>query len=152
MLDLIQDLMNGLLNQDEKIAYQCLKQLLVESSTSSQVYPYINLFVEMLEHSNSYIWTRGILLIAANAKWDDGNRIDEIIHRYNRHIMDDKPITARQCIKVLPSLVQYKPELKDCIVQALHHADPLRYQLSMQSLVAKDIQKALADIGKLSKK
>ncbi len=27
-------------------------------------------FVEMLDHTNSYIRTRGIILIAANAKWD----------------------------------------------------------------------------------
>ncbi|WP_312441038.1 hypothetical protein [Lacrimispora sp.] len=41
-----------------------------------------------------------ITLIAANAKWDRDNRIDEIIDELLRHVMDEKPVTARQCIKV----------------------------------------------------
>lgn len=39
-------------------------------------------FAEMIENSNSYIRTRGIILISVNAKWDIENKIDEIIDDY----------------------------------------------------------------------
>lgn len=141
--------MHGLMNRDDKLAYQYLQQLEQESAVSSAVYPYFDTFVEMLDNENSYVRTRGIVLIAANAKWDVDYKIDEIIDKYLKHIMDVKPITARQCIKCLPLLVEHKPDLKDCVIQALHRANPIRYKESMQSLVLGDISKALDAIGKL---
>lgn len=144
----IQNLVNGLKHSDDKYAYECLKQLEDESNNSSVVYPFFETFVEMLDDANSYIRARGIILIAANAKWDVNYKIDEIIDRYLNHILDDKPITARQCIKSLPIIVQYKPDLKRCIVDALYKANPSRYKESMQSLILKDIQKSLKAIDK----
>lgn len=76
-------------------------------------------------------------------------KIDEIIDKYLKHITDIKPITARQCIKLLPVIAQYKPELKNDIVLALHKADICVYEDSMQPWVYKDIQKALKEIEKL---
>ncbi len=146
----IKSMVNGLMNSDDKYAYQCLKQLEEESSQSSIVYSYFDVFVEMLNNTNSYIRTRGIILIAANAKWDVDYKIDEIINKYLKHITDVKPITARKCIKSLPVLVKYKPELKEDVVNALRMASPLRYKESMQSLVLKDIQNSLEAIKKIS--
>lgn len=145
----IQSLVNDLMDNDNTHAYQCLKQLEIESNHSAVVYLFFDTFVEMLDHKNSYIRTRGIILIAANAKWDVDNKINEIIDQYVRHITDEKPITARQCIKTLPALIKSKPELKDCVVNALQGANPLRYNESMQSLVVRDIQQALETICKL---
>ncbi len=62
--------------------------------------------------------------------------------------MDANPITSRQCIKVLPLVVKHKPDLKEFVVNALHKANPLIYKESMQSLIMKDIQKALKQINK----
>lgn len=146
----VESLVNGLISSDDKYAYQCLKQLEEESARSSVVYPYFDLFAEMLDNTNSYIRTRGIILIAANARWDTDYKIDEIINKYLEHITDPKPITARQCIKALPALVRFKPGLKDNVVNALHMADLLRYKDSMQSLVLKDIQSSLGAIKKLT--
>ena len=78
----------------------------------------------MLDDPNSYIRTRGILLIAANAKWDIDYKIYEIIDSLLKHITDDKPITARQCIKSLPIIAKYKPDLTDDICNALKTANP----------------------------
>lgn len=143
----IQDLVFGLKDQNDKYAYQCLKQLELESLNSDAVYPYFDLFSAMLDDPNSYIRTRGILLIAANAKRDSDYKIDEIIDRLLNHIMDDKPITARQCIKSLPTIAKHKPDLKDDICNALRTANPQIYKSSMQSLVSKDIQDALNAIS-----
>lgn len=104
---------------------------------------------DMLDSENSYIRTRGLTLLAYNAKWDKDNKIDEIIDKYLKHITDIKPITARQCIKLLPIIAEYKPELKNDILSALHKANISIYGDSMQSLVHKDIQKALNEIQSL---
>lgn len=143
----IQELVNGLKDKDDKYAYRCLKLLETESINSDTVYPYIDLFVSMMNNPNSYIRTRGIKLIAANAKWDEDCKIDEIIGEYLKHIMDDKPITARQCIKTLPVIARYKPDLISCVCNALHKANPQIYKSSMQPLIFKDIQDALKTIA-----
>ena len=103
---------------------------------------------DMLDSDNSYIRTRGLTLLAYNAKWDRDYKIDEIIDKYLKHITDVKPITARQCIKLLPIITKHKPELKNDILSALHNADISIYEDSMQSLVYKDIQKTLEVIQK----
>ena len=51
-------------------------------------------------------------------------------------------------IKLLPNIAKHKPELKNDILSALHNADISIYADSMQSLVYKDIQKALEVIQK----
>lgn len=62
------------------------------------------------------------------------------------HLSDQSPITARQCIKLLPLIADHKPELKKDIVSALHKADISTFSDSMQPLVYKDIQKSLKEI------
>ncbi len=93
------ELIEKLYSKDNKVAYQALQMLETESEKSNNVYKFFHKFSEMIENSNSYMRTRGIVLIAANAKWDTENKIDEIIDDYLKHILDEKPITARQCIK-----------------------------------------------------
>ena len=103
------ELINGLFEKNDKVAYKCLKELITESEKDACVYPFFDTFAEMIDNDNSYIRTRGLLLISANAKWDTDFKIDEIIDKYLRHIMDDKPITARQCIKAHPNIAKFKP-------------------------------------------
>ncbi len=143
----IQELVDGLMNHDDKEAYNCLKELEAKSSSSTLVYPFFDTFVAMLDSDNSYIRTRGILLIAANARWDIGNKIDKIIDRYLKCITDEKPITVRQFIKALPTIAKYKPGLRKVIETTLNQANLSSYQDNMQSLILKDIQKALNDIS-----
>ncbi len=96
-----------------------------ECEESDRVYCYMDKLADMIDNDNSYIRTRGLTLIAYNAKWDKDNKIDEIIDEYLKYIEDVKPITTRQCIKLLI------------------------YADSMQPLVYKDIQNSLAEIEKL---
>lgn len=142
------ELIERLYSKDNKAAYKALQMLEAESEKSNIVYKYFNKFAEMIENSNSYIRVRGILLIAANAKWDTEHKIDDIIGNYLNHILDEKPITARQCIRALPGIAQYKPDLVDCIREALMKADVSIYGDSMRSLVYKDITSSLKKINK----
>jgi hypothetical protein len=100
----------------------------------------------MLRHENSYIRTRGIILISANAKWDVDFKIDEIIDLLLKSVEDDKSITARQCIKNLPRIAMYKADLKNDIIVALRKAHTKMYSDSMQPLIHKDIALAIKQI------
>ena len=138
-----------LFDKNNKIAYKALQELQKESEETDHVYPYMDRLSDMLDSDNSYIRTRGLTLIAYNAKWDKDYKIDEVIDKYLQHITDVKPITARQCIKLLPVIAENKPELKKDILSALQKADISFYNGSMQPLVYKDIQKVLKEIQKL---
>ena len=149
MLDSLEETFGLLFDKNNNTAYKALQELQKESEESDKVYCYMDKLADMIDNDNSYIRTRGLTLIAYNAKWDKDNKIDEIIDEYLKHIEDVKPITARQCIKLLPMIAKNKPELKCDIVSALRKADVSIYADSMQSLVYKDIQNSLAEIEKL---
>ncbi len=147
----IEKLVSDLYQKDSGKAYESLKVLLQKSREASRVYSFMDDFIQMMEHENSYLRNRGIQLIAANARWDEDNKIDEVIDKYLKHIMDEKPITARQCIQVIPELAQYKKELRADIVEGLKCAKPNRYRESMIPLVQKDIAEALHKIEGFNK-
>ena len=138
-----------LFDKNNSVAYKALQLLQKESEETNCVYPYMDRLSDMLDSDNSYIRTRGLTLLAYNAKWDKEYKVDEIIDEYLKHITDVKPITARQCIKLLPIIAKHKPELKNDILSALNKVNISIYDYSMQPLVYKDIQKALKEIKKL---
>lgn len=139
-------LIKSLSSSDNEKAYESLKELENISMASSEVYSFVDTFVGMLSSDNSYIRVRGFLLIAANARWDFDNKIDGAIDKLQKCVSDEKPITARQCIKVLPTIVKYKPGLKDRVVNALQSVDLSKYKENMQALILKDIRQTLNEI------
>ena len=141
--------MNYCLIKNNNVAYKALQELQKESEETDCVYPFIDRLSDMLDSDNSYIRTRGLTLLAYNAKWDKEYKVDEIIDEYLKHITDVKPITARQCIKLLPIIAKHKKKIKNDILSALNKANISIYDYSMQPLVYKDIQKALKEIKKL---
>ena len=145
----IEDNFTLLFDKNNNTAYKALQELQKISEETDKVYPFMDRLGDMMDSDNSYIRTRGITLLAYNAKWDRDHKIDEMIDSYLKHITDAKPITARQCIKLLPMIAKSKPDLKDDILLALQKADVSVYADSMQPLVYKDIQKALKEIQKL---
>ena len=145
--EIIRNLLNDYI-KNNSVAYKALQELQKESEKTDCIYPYMDRLSDMLDSDNSYIRTRGLTLLAYNAKWDKDYKIDEIIDKYLKHITDIKPITARQCIKLLPVIAKYKPELREDILSPLYKADTSVYEDSMQPLVYKDIQKALKEIQK----
>ena len=138
-----------LFDKNNNVAYKALQKLQKESIETDCVYPYMDRLSNMLDSDNTYIRTRGLTLITYNAKWNKDCKIDEIIDNYLKHITDIKPITARQCIKLLPLIAKDKPELRNDVLSALHKTNICIYDDSMQPLVYKDIQKALKEKEKL---
>lgn len=136
---------------DSNYAYKILKDLMDLSSKSSEVYEYFDTFATMLDNTSSYVRTRGIALISANARWDtESNKVDGIIDKYLSHVLDVKPVTSRQCVRAIPQIVRYKPELKNTIVNFLVNVNLSRYKDSMKPLIYKDIENALKEINEMS--
>ena len=94
-MDIIGQVVENLTVPDNRLACGAMKLLLDESGRSDAVYPYFERFAAMLEHPNSYVRNRALLLLAANARWDGAHRFDGVIGAYLAHILDPKPITAR---------------------------------------------------------
>lgn len=135
-----------LFNKNNNIACKTMLELSQESDKNDSIYPYVDRMREMLKSKNSYIRTRGLTLLAHNAKWDRENRLKDMLPDILSHITDEKPITSRQCIKLLPIIARDKPELKEEILTALENADVSFYKDSMQPLVYKDIKEAINEI------
>lgn len=133
-----------------KTAYAAMKELEALSQQSDQVYPYFETFLSMLDDPNSYVRSRGIILLAQNARWDLEGRLDRAIDTYLAHIMDEKPITARQCIQSLKLILDAKPGVGMKIRTALEQADFSGYPDSMWPLLEKDRLTILKQINKLS--
>ena len=146
----VAELFEVLFDKNNTVAYEALQVLQKESEETNNVYDIMDQFGSMLDIDNYYIRTRGLILIAYNAKLDTDYKIDEIIDKYLQHITDRKPITARQCIKMLPMIAKNKPDLRNDIISALHKADLSCYSDHMRPLVSKDIQNALAEIQSFS--
>lgn len=142
----IKALVKDLFSKDNKIGCKALSLLEIESEKTNRVYEYFDDLVSMINNKNSYIRNRGILLIGDNAKWDKYNKIEGIIEEYLKHILDEKPITSRQCIKSLLKIGKCKPDLVENIKKALKEADTSGYKDSMRNLIDKDIVRVLEEL------
>ena len=100
-----------------------------------------------MDHRNSFVRNRVLYILAALARWDDDNKFERILPAYLSHITDEKPITARQCVKALAEVGQAKPQLVPQILLALKDADLSKYKDSMRPLIEKDIQETLRQLS-----
>ena len=121
-------------------------RLLAESGNGPEVFKYMEHLFSLTEDKSSFVRTRALLLIIANAKWDKRELICASREKLFSHITDEKPITARQFIQNLPKLAAQKPGLRDEIAQKLHGADFSGYKDSMRPLLEKDRADALKNI------
>ena len=129
--------------KDNNAGYSAMKHLAELSQDSDEIYSFMDKCFEMLDSHNSFVRSRGISLIAANAQWDEEKKIDGALDKYLEHVVDEKPITARQCIQNLNYILEAKPELAPRIKQALETADLTKYKDSMRPLIEKDISEVI---------
>lgn len=134
-----QDIVAKLTSKDDKYACAVADKIISESQESDEWYEFFDDFATLLNHPKSLVRNRVIYILAANAQWDNENRFDSIISDFLTHITDEKPITARQCIKALAQVGQSKPQYIPMILSALHSADLSKYKDSMRPLIEKDI-------------
>ncbi|CUN65159.1 Uncharacterised protein [[Eubacterium] contortum] len=133
--------------KDDKYACALADKIISESQETDEWYEYFNDFGSLLNHPKSLVRNRVLYILAANAQWDEENHFDSIISDFLTHITDEKPITARQCIKALAQVGVAKPQYIPRILSCLQGADLSKYKDSMRPLIEKDI----AEIEKILK-
>ena len=126
--------------KDDKYACALADKIISESQENDEWYEYFDDFATLLDHPKSLVRNRALYILAANAQWDEENRFDGIISDYLLHITDEKPITARQCVKALAQVGVAKPQYIPRIVSCLKAADLSKYKDSMRPLIEKDIE------------
>ena len=135
----MQEIITKLTAKDDKYACAIADRILSESQDTNKWYEYFDAFASLLNHPKSLVRNRVLHILAANAQWDDENRFDAILSDYLAHITDEKPITARQCIKALAQVGLAKPQYIPTILSRLEEADLTGYKDSMRPLIEKDI-------------
>jgi len=135
----MQDIIAKLTAKNDEYACAITDKIISESKDTDEWYEYFDDFASLLNHPKSLVRNRVIYILAANAQWDNENRFDAIISDYLEHVTDEKPITARQCIKALAQVGVAKPQYIPRILSCLHEADLSKYKDSMRPLIKKDI-------------
>ena len=136
----MQDIIAKLTAKDDKYACAIADKIISESQDTDEWYEYFDTFASLLDHPKSFVRNRILYILAANAQWDDENRFDAILEDYLAHITDEKPITARQCIKTLVQVGMAKPQYVPRILSCFHDADLSKYKDSMRPLIEKDME------------
>ena len=136
----MQEIIAKLTAKDDKYACAIADKIISESHDTDEWYEYFDSFASLLNHPKSLVRNRALNILAANAQWDDENRFDTILDDYLTHITDEKPITARQCIKALRQLGEAKPQYIPRILSCFHGADLSKYKDSMRPLIEKDME------------
>mgnify|MGYP000036368314 CR=1 FL=1 len=138
-----------LAQKDDKYACALADRIISESQETDEWYEYFNDFASLLNHPKSFVRNRALHILAANAQWDGENRFDLIFPDFIAHITDDKPITARQCIKALVRVGTAKPQYIPRILSCLQNVDLSKYKNSMRPLIEKYIAETEKDLTRL---
>ena len=134
-----ENIIEKLTTKDDKCACALADKIISESQETDEWYEYFDDFASLLDHPKSLVRNRALYILAANAKWDENNRFDSIISDFIAHITDEKPITARQCIKALAQVGSAKPQYIPRILSSFKSADLSKYKDSMRPLIEKDM-------------
>lgn len=137
-----ENLVAQLTAKDDQYACALADKIISESRETDEWYEYFDDFASLLSHPKSLVRNRALYLLAANAQWDEENRFDSVISEFLSHIMDEKPITARQCIKAAAQVGLAKPQYIPEILGSLRNADLSKYRDSMRPLLERDIAEA----------
>lgn len=143
----ISDCIARLTSKDSADACAWANQIAEESRENSRWAPYLTEFAALLRHKNSLVRNRAISILAANARWMEADQLDALMDEFLRHITDEKPITARQCIQALPEIAAARSRLIPRIRQALEYADLTGFRDSMRPLILKDIAAVLEQLS-----
>lgn len=138
-----EDITAKLTAKDDKYACAFADMIVAESQQTDRWYEYFDDFSSLLNNPKSFVRNRAIAILAALAEWDEENRLDAVISEYLLHITDEKPITARQCVKSLAKIGLAKPEYVPEILKSLRNADLSGYKDSMLPLIEKDIAQTI---------
>ena len=141
-------LVDWLSEKDDKLRYSSLLVLQSRSKDTADLYKYWDVFVSKLGSDNSYQRSIGLMMIAANVRWDKNALFEAVFDDYCALLGDEKPITVRQCIQSFEDIVPHKPLLNSKIADILMNINILNAKETMRKLFLTDIIKILLLIRK----
>ncbi len=134
------DFLVGILSSvDDKLRYAAFQLLRERSLEHADVFPHWSVFCEKLASENSYQRSIGSMLLAANARWDDGKQTAAMLDGYLALLHDEKPITVRQSIQSLLQILPYHPALGGRVATSLLSLNLLDIRDTMRKLVLIDV-------------
>ncbi len=145
----LEELVGLLSEKDDKLRYPALLLLQSRSESFDDVYPYFDVFTGKLKSDNSFQRNIGLIMMAANARWDTHNKLDSSLDDYLGCVDDEKPITVRMGIQALENVVPYKPGLLERIARRLMQVDIGAQRSTMQKLILLDILHVLIKIRRI---
>ena len=137
------ELINLIIDKDDKKAYKQVKKIIEESKISDAYYKYLDDFASLLLDEKSYIRTRAFILCCYQTKWDENRKIETILPEMLKLFHDEKPTVVRQCLKNIKEILRHKPNLSTRIEEELNKIDLTKYSDSMKPLIQKDIDELL---------
>lgn len=143
----VESLIEMLEIKDTSAAYRALQELEQISDETGLIYRYTEKFVNMTSSDKYAIRVRGFRLFCKQARWDKDHILDENIDAALNILKDEKPTAVRQALAALPEIITYKPDLREIVKRAVSAINYLRYQETMHSLLAKDIEDVLCFIS-----
>lgn len=78
----IAETFGSLFDKNNDVAYKALQELQKQSEETDRVYPYMDRSNDMLDSDDPYIRTRGLTLLAYNAKGDKDHKYQIVTHFY----------------------------------------------------------------------
>ncbi len=139
----VADLISFLSRKEDAIRYPAFLLLQSRSQMSADVFAYWETFRKMLFDRNSYQRSIGVMLLAANARWDRDDLALATLRDIAPLLSDDKPITIRQCISSLERVGADVPATRPEIRKLLLATDLASIRETMRKLVLMDILHAL---------
>jgi hypothetical protein len=136
-----------LLNEkNDDIRYPALLILQKRSEKHPDIYPYWPVFTAKMDDANSFQRNIGIMMIAANIKWDEAQQFTAAFPHYIGHCTDEKFITCRVTLQSIPQWVAYRPDLLQETAAKLMAIDVSKFKESQTKLILIDIMNALLAI------
>ena len=134
------EVISKLMDKNDKAACDYAWELGSESAESDKYLSFIPEFAGLLSHQNSYVRTRGFMMICNQARWAEDGQIEAVFDQMAVLLHDKKPTVVRQCLKALHEVAIYRPELSERMLQAIGEIDCSLYKDSMSPLIEKDIK------------
>ncbi len=144
----VQALVEWLSLKENDIRYQAFLLLQEKSRLDASVYSYWDTFRSKLKSDNSYQRSLGVMLLAENVKWDIDGKMQTTLAEYLDILHDEKPITVRQCIQALKTIVSVETKYNEEIAKALLAYDNMAVKETMRKLILLDILSVLIEVRK----
>lgn len=145
-------LVDNLKSKNSNLRYNSFLLLKKRSEFSEDVYPYFDIFKDMLNSKNPYHKHIALYLTAKNAKYSkkyDDNKFLYIIDSYLQCCNFDNYSVARHCIQSIPIWIKHYPELIEKVSDYLMGLDLKGFRESGRDLILFDIVKSLILIEKI---